>query len=114
MYTLTSPTYPRSDNVDDRKPFDLANASIDWKVVDDEGFPSPMPPSRENIEAEHESIKFIRFGGPIVIDRKVYHPGARHSQRIILEFASLLDEVGTHWMADYARLLYMIHDTIAG
>lgn len=60
--------------------------------------------------AEDKAVRSIRLGGLVVINRKVYHPGARHAQRIILEFASLLDEVGTHWMADYARLLYVIHD----
>jgi hypothetical protein len=87
---------------------------MDWKVVGDEGFSSSESSIRDNTEGvESDAVRCIRFGGPIVIDRKIYHSGARHAQRIILEFASLLDEVGTHWMADYARLLYMIHDTMA-
>lgn len=114
VYILTSSTFLHPDSIDDGKPFDLANASIDWKVVGDEGFSSSELSIRDNTgEADNEAVKFIRFGGPIVMDRKVYHPGARHAQRIILEFASLLDEVETDWMADYARLLYMIHDTMA-
>jgi hypothetical protein len=28
---------------------------------------------------------------------------------MILDFAGLLAEVGIHWMADYARLLYMVN-----
>lgn len=114
MYILTKPRYPQPDTIDDGKCFDLANASIDWKVVSDEGFSSSELSIRDNTEGvESEAVRFIRYGGPIVIDRQIYHSSARHAQRIILEFASLLDEVGTHWMADYARLLYMIHDTMA-
>lgn len=83
-------------------------------MVGDEGFSSSESSIRDAIEGvESDAVRFIRFGGPTVLDRKAYHSGVRHAQRIILEFASLLDEVGTHWMADYARLLYMIHDTRA-
>jgi hypothetical protein len=115
VYILTSPKYSHPDTIEDGIPFDLANASIDWKEVGDEGFSSSESLIQDNTEGlESDAVKFIRFGGPIVIDRNIYLSGARHAQRIILEFANLLDEVGTHWMADYARLLYMIHDTMAG
>ncbi|KAJ5906068.1 uncharacterized protein N7473_002984 [Penicillium subrubescens] len=114
VYILTSTRSSHSDTFNDEKPFDLANTSMDWKVVGDEGFSTSESSIRDNTEGvESDAVRCIRFGGPIVIDRKIYDSGARHAQRIILEFASLLDEVGTHWMADYARLLYMTHDTMA-
>lgn len=83
-------------------------------MVGDEEFSSSESSIPEVTERpENDAVGFIQFGGPIMIDRKIYHPGARHAQRINLEFASLLDEVGTPWMADYARLLYVIHGTMS-
>ncbi|KAJ5380840.1 uncharacterized protein N7496_003268 [Penicillium cataractarum] len=112
LYILNSSALPPPGGTDDGNSFDLANDQVGWKVVRDEGLLSESSASQDMGRPDNEAVKFIRFGGPILIDRKIYHPGARHAQRIILEFASLLDEVGTHWMADYARLLYMIHDTM--
>ncbi|KAE8149493.1 hypothetical protein BDV25DRAFT_130321 [Aspergillus avenaceus] len=89
--------------------FDLARANIDWKSVGDEGLAeAPTDPSATGCPA----VNFIRYGGPIVVCGKTYVGGARHARRLILDFASLLDEVGKHWMATYPRLLYMIHDTM--
>jgi hypothetical protein len=113
IYVLTSPKSTHSYRTGVREPFDLADDYVDWKVVGDEGFPSSTSQNSEDAGfVEDKAVRFIHHGGPVVINRKVYHTGARHAQRIILEFASLLDEVGTHWMADYARLLYVIHDTM--
>lgn len=113
LYILNCPALTPPDEIDDTNSFDLANGQVDWKVVGDEGFSSAESSNPEDMgRTDDEALKFIRLGGPILIDRKIYHPGARHAQRIILEFASLLDEVGTHWMADYAHLLYKIHDTM--
>lgn len=93
-------------------PFDLANSTIDWRVIGDEGMSNLECPSHDPVKLEDPAVRFIRFGGPTLIDGKRYDPGACHAQRILLEFAGLLDEVGTHWMASYAQLLYMIHDTM--
>ncbi|KAJ5287476.1 hypothetical protein N7478_003162 [Penicillium angulare] len=117
FYVLVSPDMackespgPRSIN------FDLDSSVVDWKIIGDEGISNPESPSmvpRNSTKLDDPAVRFIRFGGPILIDGKRYDSGARHAQRIFLEFASLLDEVGTHWMAGYARLLYMIHHTLA-
>ncbi|KAJ6028572.1 hypothetical protein N7540_004148 [Penicillium herquei] len=95
--------------------FDLANSDIDWTVIGDEGLSNLESSDVElqnQVKLEDAAVMFVRFGGPILIDGKRYEPGARHAQRIILEVAGLLDEVGTHWMAGYSQLLYMIHDTM--
>ncbi|KAJ5727258.1 hypothetical protein N7493_005078 [Penicillium malachiteum] len=95
--------------------FDLASSDIDWTVIGDEGL-SNLDSSdieiQNQVKLEDAAVRFVRFGGPILIDGKRYEPGARHAQRIILEVAGLLDEVGTHWMAGYSQILYMIHDTM--
>lgn len=112
MYTLVGPDHPRSGEFNDTK-FDLANTDLDWKVIGDEGMSDPTPsPSVEFLALEDPAIGFIRHGGPMILDGKMYRRGPRHAQRIIMEFAGLLDEVGTHWMADHVRLLYVIHDTM--
>lgn len=113
MYILMGPDYPRSGRLTGNE-FDLANTDLDWQAIGEEGLSDSISsPLTESVGQEDPGSKFIRDGGPIVIDGIIYRRGSRHAQRIILEFASLLDEVGTHWMADYARLLYMIHDTMA-
>ncbi|KAJ5825694.1 hypothetical protein N7474_002832 [Penicillium riverlandense] len=113
LYILMGPTYERTG---ESGVFDLADAEVDWKEVGDEGIsisglPDPSHTSSQNAE-ENPAVYFIRHGGPILFSGKTYRPGARHAQRMILDFAGLLDEVGTHWMADYARLLYMVNDTM--
>jgi hypothetical protein len=115
MYILIGPDNLGADSSTGCDQFDLANTDIDWKAIDDEGMSDTILSSlpAESMGLENTGIDFIRHGGPIVIDGTSYRPGPRHAQRIILEFAGLLGEVGTHWMADYARLLYMIHDTMA-
>ncbi|KAJ5661982.1 uncharacterized protein N7477_009598 [Penicillium maclennaniae] len=112
MYILLGPDHPRPGRSDSSH-FDLASTELDWQAIGNTGFYDPISrPLAKSVEQEDPGIKFIRDGGPIIIDGIVYERGSRHAQRIILEFASLLDEVGTHWMADYARLLYIIHDTM--
>ncbi|KAJ5216116.1 uncharacterized protein N7498_002523 [Penicillium cinerascens] len=115
LYILLGPDSIASEHSDGSSPLDLANPDIDWKAIGNVGMSDPVssPPSAESVDLEDASIRFIRHGGPIIIDGKNYRPGPRHAKRIILDFAGLLDEVGTYWMADYARLLYMIHDTMA-
>ncbi|KAJ5125866.1 hypothetical protein N7448_005179 [Penicillium atrosanguineum] len=113
MYILMGPDYLGSGQSNGSQ-FDLANTDLDWQAIGDEGLSDHISsPSAKSVEQEDPGINFIRDGGPIIINGKIYRRGSRHAQRIILEFASLLDEVGSHWMADYARLLYMIHDTMA-
>lgn len=84
------------------------------RVLSQEPDPASSSMTPAEPDMENEPISFIRLGGPIIIDEKGYRRGARHIQRVILEFASLLDEVGTHWMADYARLLCIIHNSMVG
>ncbi|CAI7605683.1 unnamed protein product [Penicillium discolor] len=117
LYILTTSPHSATDDTSQCDPFDLSGADFDWKVVGDEGISDSdkaIMALSETSNSEHPAVNFIRFGGPIVFNGKTYRPGARYAQRMILEFASLLDEVSTHWMADYARLLYMVHDTMVG
>lgn len=108
FYLLAKESSPIYSPVHENVAFDLSNTDVDWKTIGEEGFSElPKFPSSENA-----AVRFIHFGGPIVMDGKKYQSGAQHAKRIILEFASLLDEVGSHWMTDYAQLLYTIHDTI--
>ncbi|KAJ5548187.1 hypothetical protein N7513_005421 [Penicillium frequentans] len=116
FYLLGSPANAYLEGPSKRDQFDLANSVVDWKIIGDEGISNDGTPSmapHDPARLEDAAVRFIRFGGPILIDGKRYEPGPRHAQRILLEFAGLLDEVGTHWMANYARLLYMVHDTMA-
>ncbi|KAJ5755680.1 hypothetical protein N7533_005223 [Penicillium manginii] len=108
FYLLAKKLSSKCSPVDENDSFDLSHAGIDWKIVGEEGFTEPLA----TLNSENTALQFIQSGGPIVMDGKNYQPGARHAKRIILEFAGLLDEVGSHWMADYAQLLYTIHDTI--
>lgn len=116
FYLLGSPASAYLEGPGKWDQFDLANSVVDWKVIGDEGISNdgtPCMAPHDPAKLEDAAVRFIRFGGPIIIDGKKYEPGPRHAQRILLEFAGLLDEVGTHWMANYARLLYMVHDTMA-
>ncbi|KAJ5984076.1 hypothetical protein N7481_006175 [Penicillium waksmanii] len=108
FYLLAKAYSPIYSPIHENVAFDLSNTDVDWKTIGEEGLcESPNPQSSENA-----AVRFILSGGPIVMDGKKYQSGSRHAKRIILEFASLLDEIGSHWMADYAQLLYTIHDTI--
>lgn len=106
LYILVKP--PSFDPDNENAPFDLSEANIDWKSIGEEGFSQ----ASENAGSDDAAIRFIQSGGPIVLNGKKYECGVRHAKRIILEFAGLLDEIGSHWMDDYAQLLYVIHDTI--
>ncbi|QMW34216.1 hypothetical protein G4B84_009682 [Aspergillus flavus NRRL3357] len=108
FYTLVSPGATETRLADS---FDLATADIDWKVVGDEGM-TDSTPEGEQSRTDDPAVNFIRFGGPVVLCGKTYFGGASYARRLLLDFASLLDEVGRHWMAKYPRLLYMIHDTM--
>jgi hypothetical protein len=109
LYILVS---PRLESAQDSEGFDLARIDIDWKAVGEEGLADGPQDQNEQSRTENPAVNFIRFGGPISLCGKAYFMGARHARRLVLDFASLLDEVGKHWMAKYPRLLYMIHDTI--
>lgn len=108
FYLLAKETSPIYSQVHENEVFDLSDTHVDWKAIGEEGFSE----SRKSPSSENAAVQFIQYGGPIFIDGRKYQSGATHAKRVILEFASLLDEVGSHWMADYAQLLYTIHDTI--
>lgn len=115
MYILTTSPRSATDDTSQGEHFDLSEADFDGKIVGDGGiydFDNASMALSDSSKWEQPAVKFIRFGGPIFFNGNTYRPGARYAQRKIFEFASLLDEVGTHWIADYARLLYMVHDTM--
>lgn len=109
LYTLVSPAVK---DVQDSDGFDLAKTDIDWKAVGEEGLTDAPQDGAPQLRTDNPPVNFIRCGGPIILCGKTYFTGARHARRLVLDFASLLDEVGRHWMAKYTRLLYMIHDTL--
>lgn len=114
LYTLLAPNTPIEVDSIGMESFDLVQSDIDWSLVGNRGLSESAPIflQEEPIGPAEVVHHFIEIGGPLVLDGKHYHPGALYARRILLEFAGLLDEVGTHWMDDYSRLLYMIHDTI--
>ncbi|KAJ5669590.1 hypothetical protein N7462_010660 [Penicillium macrosclerotiorum] len=113
LYILKSERSHDARSSHDAGPFDLAKTPIDWPAIANVGISDDISQcSHHPSGATSALINFIQFGGPIIINGRTYKSGARHAQRIVLEFASLLDEVGTHWMAGYAQVLYMIHDTM--
>lgn len=113
FYILCGPEVQSTGIDDSHNKFDLINVEIDWNDVGEEGLTDPSYSAtslHEPRRTESPALNFIRFGGPILFGGKIYQPGVRHAQRMLLDFASLLGEVDKHWSSDYTEVLYSIHD----
>lgn len=114
FYVLLTTAMPLSEDSIGLEDFDLVDCDINWILVGSRAISdsiSDLVPA-ESIASTDAAIRFIEVGGPIVLNGEIYQSGALCARRVLLEFAGLLDEVGSHWMEDYAQLLYTIHDTI--
>lgn len=83
---------------------------VDWRVVGAEGLVEDE--SQSTTKTNNAAVNFIRFGGPINIDGESCDGGVRSCQRVLLDFASLLDDMKKWRIGDYSRLLYTISENI--
>lgn len=91
------------------KEFELLS-DVDWTEIGAEGLVErdEQSPTR----ADNAGVNFIRFGVPITIDGESCHGDVCSCQRVLLDFASLLDGMKKWRIGDYSRLLYTISENI--
>lgn len=85
-------------------------SDVDWTVVGAEGLVETE--AHSTTRTDNAAVNFIRLGGPITMDGETYPGGARSAQRVLLDFASLLDDMKKWRIGDYSRLLYTISENI--
>lgn len=108
LYLLVAPAEISGQTRRDEE-FELLS-DVDWRVIGAEGLVEPE--SQLTTRTDNAAVNFIRSGGPITIDGESCYGGARSSQRVLLDFASLLDDMKKWRIGDYSRLLYTISENI--
>lgn len=108
LYFLVAPTEISGQHACDRE-FELLS-DVDWRDIGAEGLVETEDQS--TTRTENAAVNFIRLGGPIAIDGESCHGGVGSCQRVLLDFASLLDDMKKWRIGDYSRLLYTISEDI--
>ncbi|KAL2877924.1 hypothetical protein SGCOL_006874 [Colletotrichum sp. CLE4] len=109
LYLLTSPS-EKNDNSGCANEFELLG-NVDWKSLGTEGL-SDKVDELSSSETVNAAADFIRLGGPVSMRNERCLGGLRSAQRVLLDFASLLDDMKKWRIGDYSRLLYMISEAL--
>ncbi|KAK1699823.1 hypothetical protein BDP55DRAFT_710524 [Colletotrichum godetiae] len=109
LYLLTSPS-EKNDNSGCANEFELLG-NVDWKSLGTEGL-SDKVDELSSSETVNAAADFIRLGGPVSMRNERCLGGLRSAQRVLLDFASLLDDMKKWRIGDYSRLLYMICESL--
>lgn len=89
-------------------PFDLLGR-VNWKVIGRRGLSHGI----ERYEHGPDSaVEFIKNGGPISLSGALLPAGYQSAQRILLQFAHLLDDIGKFRVDRYTRILRILSNTL--
>lgn len=87
---------------------------VDWDAVGCEGlnYPGSHPVQAGN--EYNPTIRFIRGEASVSFGYRMQTPGRQAARLIFLEFAGLLEDVGTRWkVGDYASVLRILSDAVS-
>lgn len=108
LYLFVAPAEVSGKHSRDQE-FELLS-DVDWREIGAEGLVERE--AQSTTRTDNAGVNFIRFGGPITIDGESCHGDVRSCQRVLLDFASLLDGMKKWRIGDYSRLLYTISENI--
>jgi hypothetical protein len=109
LYVFTCPSHGVAEYANINKGFDLLN-KIDWERVGDEGMAGDNPSTGD---PDYAAVSFIRNSGPISMAGVICRRGCYQScQRILLNFADLLQKITKWKWSEYPRILRNMSDIL--
>ncbi|KXH41930.1 C2H2 type zinc finger domain-containing protein [Colletotrichum simmondsii] len=109
LYLLVSPL-EENDNSGCAKGFELLD-DVDWNCLGTGGLSADVD-QLSSSETGNAAADFIRLGGPVSMRNERCLGGLRSAQRVLLDFASLLDDMKKWRIGDYSRLLYVLCESL--
>ncbi|KAK1465958.1 C2H2 type zinc finger domain-containing protein [Colletotrichum melonis] len=110
LYLLVSPLKENDNNSGCVKRFELLD-EVDWSSLGTRGLSADVD-QLSSSETGNAAADFIRLGGPVSIRNERCLGGLRSAQRVLLDFASLLDDMKKWRIGDYSRLLYVLCESL--
>ncbi|KAI4723312.1 hypothetical protein E4T48_00439 [Aureobasidium sp. EXF-10727] len=109
-------TVPSSDNESASLPYELMD-DVDWTVVGNAGMAESSPGNSpdmifESSHASNVTRAFIEAGGPVSINGVVATSGFQTARRTLLDFAHLMDGIGTWKPRTLSRILHIMSDVL--
>ena len=87
---------------------------VDWTAVGAEGFCVSNSDIANGADRVNPAVRFIRGEAEMCFGNSTQSSDHQSSRLILLEFAGLLDEIGTKWkIGDYASILRILSETIS-
>ncbi|THW09964.1 hypothetical protein D6C86_05798, partial [Aureobasidium pullulans] len=111
LFTVQS---PETDNT--RPPYELMD-DVDWTIVGNAGMAETSPGNSpgmmfESSHASNITRTFIEAGGPASINGVVATSGFQTARRTLLDFAHLMDGIGTWKPRTLSRILHIMSDVL--
>ncbi|KAH0404710.1 hypothetical protein KCU89_g847, partial [Aureobasidium melanogenum] len=109
-------TVPETEADSTRLPYELMD-DVDWTVVGNAGMAESSPGNSPDLmfESSHASNvtrTFIEAGGPVSINGVVATSGFQTARRTLLDFAHLMDGIGTWKPRTLSRILHIMSDVL--
>ncbi|KAI4749685.1 hypothetical protein E4T50_00063 [Aureobasidium sp. EXF-12298] len=109
-------TVPETEVDSTRLPYELMD-DVDWTVVGNAGMAESSPGNSPDLmfESSHASNvtrTFIEAGGPVSINGVVATSGFQTARRTLLDFAHLMDGIGTWKPRTLSRILHIMSDVL--
>ncbi|KAF5017776.1 hypothetical protein F66182_10261 [Fusarium sp. NRRL 66182] len=96
----------------DAEPYELLN-EVDWTTLDDPlAADAASPRATTNGRSDNAASYFVQNGGVVSFSGTVCEGGYNSAKMILLEFASLLEEVGKWNAKELCRILRIMSDTL--
>jgi len=113
LYLFTVPT---SEIENTRPPYELMD-DVDWTVVGNAGMAESSPDNSpdtmfESSHASNVTRTFIEAGGPVSINGVVATSGFQTARRTLLDYAHLMDGIGTWKPRNLSRILHIMSDVL--
>jgi hypothetical protein len=113
LYLFTVPT---SEAGDARSPYELMD-DVDWTVVGNAGMAESSPDNSpdmmfESSHASNVTRTFIEAGGPVSINGVAATSGFQTARRTLLDYAHLMDGIGTWKPRNLSRILHIMSDVL--
>jgi hypothetical protein len=109
-------TVPSSEAEPARPVYELMD-DVDWTVVGNAGMAESSPGNSpgmmfESSHASNVTRTFIEAGGPVSINGVVATSGFQTARRTLLDFAHLMDGIGTWKPRNLSRILHIMSDVL--
>ncbi|KAI5212389.1 hypothetical protein E4T38_00326 [Aureobasidium subglaciale] len=99
-----------------RLPYEVMD-DVDWTIVGNAGMAETSPGNSpgmmfESSHASNVTRTFIEMGGPVSINGVVATSGFQTARRTLLDFAHLMDGIGTWKPRTLSRILHIMSDVL--